>query len=104
MTKKTKKKTKYSKEDRSIDRLMDLTFDKLDNMMTSIEDSKVRKQSRQHTDFCIVMHLVVRECLTRMSDRECMHFVKDRVESILKDIVEDKLEDAKQMKKEMSFK
>tara|TARA_R100001594_G_scaffold723_9_gene2879 strand:+ start:1283 stop:1597 length:315 start_codon:yes stop_codon:yes gene_type:complete len=104
MTKKTKEKTKYSKEDKSLDKLMDLTFDKLDNMMTSIEDSKIWKQSRQYTDFTFVMHLVMRECLTRMSDRECMHFVKDRVESILKDIVEDKLEDAKQMKKEISLK
>tara|TARA_R100000963_G_C4613231_1_gene82966 strand:- start:224 stop:538 length:315 start_codon:yes stop_codon:yes gene_type:complete len=104
MTKKTKKKTKYSKEDKSLDRLMDFTFDKLDNMMTSIEDSKIWKQSRQYTEFTFVMHLVMRECLIRMSDRECVHYVKDKVQDILKDIASNKLEDAKQMKKEMSFK
>ena len=100
---KSAKKTKYSKEDKSLDKLMDLTFDKLDNKMTSIEDSKIWKQSRQYTDFTFVMHLVMRECLIRMSDKECVHYVKDRVQSILKDIAKDKLQEAKQMQKEISL-
>jgi len=95
----TPNKTKRVSEDKKIDKVFDLTLDKLDEMMMSIEKSRQWKSLKNNYNFGLVMRMAMKEILFRYSDNHCSHIVKDTLNEILSEIAEFKIWEAKQMKK-----
>jgi len=95
----TPNKTKRVSEDKKIDKVFDLTLDKLDEMMMSIEKSRQWKSLKNNYNFGLVMRMAMKEILFRYSDSHCSHMVKDTLNEILSEIADFKIWEAKQMKK-----
>ena len=95
----TQNKTKKVSEDKKIDKVFDLTLDKLDEMMMSIENSRQWKSLKNNYNFGLVMRMAMKELLLRYSDSHCNHMVKDTLNEILSEIADFKIWEAKQMKK-----